>query len=920
LSHYVTLENHEAWETPDDASPPILDRTLDIPLAAGRWIAAVVAITAALLLRFLGLDRFPFSAAEAELALTAHQLVRGELVSNDLAGAPFTVEWTALFLFGGGTADSIARIAMAAAGVLAILALLSLGRWVGPRVAVAAAMLAAMSPTLVAASRRIDGGILLVALSLAVVATGLRAGLDRGLRWPILCGVASGALLLAGPLGIPAAALAWLAVFVLSRRAHVPTGTELLAGVAALGITLVTVATALLSRPRSLPASIAELLEQLWDLHLAEIGSGWYMPAFNAILNEPILIALAVVALASPSRRGLARSLALWLMASAVVMSLLGNTGTAGYALVTLPLALLAGAGAVDIVERLSWESFRRGPALLYVGAVLLMAAAVVSLIGLVSGGATDDRAEWLLRFALVVLVAVLPLSLALTAIGARVRGDRLMLVLVAGLVVLGAITVRSSVLAASERPVEPGDPLAAGASGGELKIVVDRLQRISRDLTMSQRDSRDPTGGHGLRIALDADIEQPFRWYFRDYPNLVVFDPDTEPAPAAAEVVFLDEARDARAVAPGFNGATYLYALTTPDAYAAPNWSDLASGLFRPSGWRSFIDFLLNRQLAVEPAGRQFQLLATGAVAERLFPSAGPFTLADRVGAGSADGQFNQPRGIAVADDGSVYVVDARNSRVQKFSASGEFLLAFGSDGSGAGQLARITGAGGAGASGIALDADGNVYVADTWNHRIQVFTSDGVYLRGWGQFFDAADDPALAATQPGSFYGPRGLAFHDGLLYITDTGNERVQVFGPDGTFVRMFGMTGSGAGNLLEPVGIAVAVDGTVLIADSHNARIARFTSEGAPLDPWPVDTWIDQRFFEPYLAIGPDGSVFASTSTAGTVLAFGPTGTPGLSLGSGELRQPFGIAIGVGGTNLLVTDGTLNAVITVPIPPK
>ena len=65
------------------------------------------------------------------------------------------------------------------------------------------------------------------------------------------------------------------------------------------------------------------------------------------------------------------------------------------------------------------------------------------------------------------------------------------------------------------------------------------------------------------------------------------------------------------------------------------------------------------------------------------------------------------------------------------------------------------------------------------------------------------------LAAANEGLFYGPRGLAFHDGELYVTDTGNERVQVFTPDGTFVRMFGTIGSDLGNLLEPVGIAVTM---------------------------------------------------------------------------------------------------------------
>lgn len=246
--------------------------------------------------------------------------------------------------------------------------------------------------------------------------------------------------------------------------------------------------------------------------------------------------------------------------------------------------------------------------------------------------------------------------------------------------------------------------------------------------------------------------------------------------------------------------------------------------------------------------------------------------------------------------------------------------MLAFGSDGSGPGQLARFATSGGGGPNGIAIGDNGDIYVADTWNHRIQVFSSDGAYLNGWGSFFDAQDDPALAATNEGTFYGPRGLAFHDGELYVTDTGNERIQVFTPDGAFVRMWGTTGSADGNLLEPVGIAVTADGTVLVADSHNARIARFDSEGNPLEAWPVDAWAGLTFFEPYLAAGPDGSVYATNSTNGTIETFGPDGTPGVTLGEGLVRQPFGVTVTADGASLLVTDGALHAVVTVPIPPK
>ena len=124
-----------------------------------------------------------------------------------------------------------------------------------------------------------------------------------------------------------------------------------------------------------------------------------------------------------------------------------------------------------------------------------------------------------------------------------------------------------------------------------------------------------------------------------------------------------------------------------------------------------------------------------------------------------------------------------------------------------GPGQLARFATSGGGGPNGIAIGDDGNVYVADTWNHRIQVFSPDGAYLNGWGSFFDAQDDPVQAAANGGQFYGPRGLAFHNGELYVTDTGNKRVLVFDAQGNPLRQFGGLGSGPANLNEPVGIAI-----------------------------------------------------------------------------------------------------------------
>lgn len=920
LEHELPLTGGvEPWDAGEDdnvAYGSVLDRTLALPLAAGRWVAVAVTFVVAILLRFLGLDRWALSAAEADFALAAHDLVRGERVPAHLYGAPFTVEWTGLFLFAGGPADSVGRLAMAVAGVLAVLGTVALARWLGALWATCGAALLAASPTLVAASRRMDGGSLLVALSVALLGCAWMAREQGGRWWPAATAIATALLVLSGPMGIPAALLAWFAVFRLGVRAWQSERASLLAALAGALGSLVLVTTVFLTRPRSFTASLGELLSRFWHQHLSEAGTRAYMPAFNLILNEPLLLILAVVALVAAPQRARVRDAAMWFFVTFVVVSLLGDVGTPGYALTVLPLGLLAGLGAAYLVERLPWFMFRRGPAAVYVIALLLTAAAVASLFGLITAGVGSDTTEWVLKLLLIIGVGLLPLALTLTNVGRRLLGDRGVLVLAAALVLVCALTVRSAVLAASERPGMPGEPLASGAIGSDVPIVIGRLERVSRDITANTRDSRDPAGGHGLHIALDTRVSQPFRWYFRDYPSVTVFDPARESVPADAQIVILSGSRDARQVAAGYQGQSYLYMHETPEVYASPDWGRLLAGIVKPNEWRRLLGFEVDRDLKVEPAELDVQVLTSADIAERLFPAAGPYGLDDRPGAGSGQGQFNRPRGIVVAPDGTTYVVDSRNVRVEVFDPSGQFVTAFGGEGALPGQLGRFPGAGGGGPGGIVLGDDDNLYVADTWNHRIEVFTPQGQYLRAWGTFFDANDDLTAATTHPGEFYGPRGIAIHDGLVYVTDTGNERVQVFKEDGSFVRMFGVTGSGDGQLLEPVGIALAADGTVLVADSHNARIARFTPDGRPLPAWPVADWQGLRFFEPYLAIGPDGTIYASTSQSALIVRVAPDGTVGEPLRTPELRQPFGIAVAAGGAELLVTDGTLNAVVRVP----
>jgi DNA-binding beta-propeller fold protein YncE len=120
--------------------------------------------------------------------------------------------------------------------------------------------------------------------------------------------------------------------------------------------------------------------------------------------------------------------------------------------------------------------------------------------------------------------------------------------------------------------------------------------------------------------------------------------------------------------------------------------------------------------------------------------------------------------KGGDVALDASGNVFVATGGGVWKFSSAGAVLGSWGSAGTGPGQFNSPCG--------VAVDATGNVYVADTFNHRVQVFTGSGVFVTEWGSY----------GGDPGQFYRPMGIAVGaDGRVFVADTYNDRIQVFGP-------------------------------------------------------------------------------------------------------------------------------------------
>jgi len=175
----------------------------------------------------------------------------------------------------------------------------------------------------------------------------------------------------------------------------------------------------------------------------------------------------------------------------------------------------------------------------------------------------------------------------------------------------------------------------------------------------------------------------------------------------------------------------------------------------------------------------------------------------------GSGPGQMQNPFGVATDPDGNVYVAEWGNHRVQKFAANGIYLGQWGSEGSGVGQFEHP--------EGITVDNLGRVFVADAGNHRIQVFTTAGVPLFQWGTF----------GTGPGQFAYPSDVAVNFEGVFVADFGNDRVQKFTADGAYVLQWGSHGSGPAQFDGPVALDTGAPAYVYVADHNNYRVKYFS---------------------------------------------------------------------------------------------
>jgi len=413
-----------------------------------------------------------------------------------------------------------------------------------------------------------------------------------------------------------------------------------------------------------------------------------------------------------------------------------------------------------------------------------------------------------------------------------------------------------------------------------DIHKVMDRIEDVGEKLGT----------GDKTRLAVSGNATWPFSWYLRHYPvnwaanlrniDMPVVIVDKEVSKSNDEVMLETYERMPFQIRGWWEPGMPTFPKLVKWIFTRDAWSGLGSS-----------DAVMYVHKDLKPGMTFSQVTVNPPPAARGYGQNPTLLKPEAVWgkAGSGRGEFNEPRGLAVDKQGNLFIADTKNNRIQKLSPSGEVLAVWGEQGEEPGKFKDP--------HGIAVGPDGAVFVADTWNHRVQKFDNNGTFIKAW-------------QPDPG-FWGPRGIAVDkDGKVYVTDTGNKRIVSFNSDGVQIEYWGADGSAPGQLIEPVGIAINGDGEVVVADTGNRRLQFFNSDGTFQREWPVFGW-EEFYTEPYVATVDDDVLvtdsfshrFARYNDKQLTGVWGRTGA-----GPGEFNRPIGIAVAPDGS-VFVTD-TLN----------
>jgi uncharacterized protein (TIGR03663 family) len=597
---------------------------------------------------------------------------------------------------------------------------------------------------------------------------------------------------------------------------------------------------------------------------------------------------------------------------------------------ITLPMILLSAWAIGHLVDTTDWQAYRTHKGWVGLGLLVIFVPALLAAIRIGLGnnppfaGKTLEQLAATSGFMIALIVSIA------SAIGLVYLTKEWTPRLVrrglgfAFLAMLAILTARSAFKASFQNYDLANEYLVYAHCAPGDKIALQQITDISKRLT----------GGLDLTVAYDDKTTYPYWWYLRNFTNQRYYGNNPTKDLRDVDVILVGQDNFGKiepVVGQAYDEFDYIRIWWPNMDYFNLTWPRLVYAITNPQMREALLQVWLNRdytlygQLTNEDMSLQnwspsekfrlyvrkdvvSQLWDYGAAASTTPVQADPYEgkqisiNADKaIGTtGAQPGQFQNPRDIALAPDGTLYVADTFNNRIQHLASDGTVLKVWGS-------FADISKGQAPGGTfyepwGIAVGPDGSVYVADTWNHRIQKFSADGNFVNMWGYFGQA--------ETPFAIWGPRDIAINSkGQILVTDTGNKRIVVYDADGNAVTQFGSVGLQPGQFDEPVGISLDQNDAVYIADTWNQRIQVMVpdSSGAylPLISWEVYGWYGQSLDnKPFLAVDGNGNLYVTdpednrvlhfTTTGAFVDYFGDygTGTNGFNLPSGIITDGKG----------------------------
>ncbi len=622
---------------------------------------------------------------------------------------------------------------------------------------------------------------------------------------------------------------------------------------------------------------------------------------------------------------GMVPFLGFWAAASLAAYTVAGEKMPWLTVHIALPMILLAGWSVARIASGLDWAGAIRAPRWV---AWLLIPIAIVSLtvVFAIALGPQPPFRGMLLEQLQSTTSFLESLAFAAISIWALTRLWRglpfaqwFRVLVLEFFMLLGVLTLRAGWMAS----------YANYGNGREFIDYAHSAQGVKTVMTQIEDLSRRSADGLGIQVGYDNLVSWSFTWYLRDYHNQRFF--GDQPSRDLVEVPVIIVGQGNFAKVDPLLARTHTYfeyvRMSWPmQEYFGLTWERIRTALTDPRYRKALLDIWLDRDyteygsltgvsydLAQWPVSERMRLYVRRDIAATVWqygvkPAAevvvDPYAKSRRdltasivFGTkGSAASQLERPRSMAIAPDGSVFVADTGNHRVQHFAADGTWL-------GGWGTFADVSTGSAPGGTfnepwGIAVAPDGKVFVADTWNHRIQVFEPDGRFIRMWGTLGQGAS--------PQDLYGPRAIAVDErGRVFVVDTGNKRVMVYDEEGGYLTQVGSAGFDSGQFDEPVGISLTASGELMVADTWNRRVQVFreTSQGTFLydRQWEIVGWAGQSLDnKPYLAAGSDGRVWVTDPEGFRVLCFDSSGAFLFTWGdfgsdTGRFELPSGVAV-------------------------